>query len=78
MDLSWISYVLLALVLGFFLFVLIKGIINKYQGKGGNCCCSSSKGKKLVKQFHKLKKQEAKCPYCQNGESHLNKGDALD
>lgn len=78
MDLSWISYVLLALVLGFFLFVLIKGIINKYQGKGGTCCCASSKGKKLVKQFHKLKKQEAKCPYCQNGESHLNKGDALD
>ena len=77
MDLSWISYVLLALVLGFFLFVLIKGIINKYQGKGG-CCCSSSKGKKLVKQFHKLKKKEGPCPYCHNGESHLNSGDALD
>lgn len=76
MDLSWISYVLLSLILAFFLFVLIKGIINKLQGKGGSCGCSSSKGKKLVKQFHKMKKREAKCPYCQHGESHLNPGDA--
>ena len=65
-SLSWISYLLLAIVLGFFVFIVILGIVNRIRGKRPSCGCDD-KGKALLKAYRKSQKNDCPCCQKQNG-----------
>lgn len=64
-SLTWISYVLLALILGFFVAILIIGIVNRIRGKRPSCACGD-KGKALLKAYRKSQRKGCCCQK-QNG-----------
>lgn len=59
-SLTWLAYVFAGAVLLVFFALLVYKAVSALRGKRGGCCCGS-KGKKLVKEFHKLKRKECCC-----------------
>lgn len=59
-SLTWLAYVFAGAVLLAFLVLLVYKAVSALRGKRGGCCCGS-KGKRLVKEFHKLKHKECCC-----------------
>ena len=59
-SLTWIAYLFAGAVLLAFFALLVYKAVSSLRGKKTGCCCGS-KGKKLVKKFHKLKHKECCC-----------------
>ena len=59
-SLTWIAYLFAGAVLLAFFALLVYKAVSALRGKKTGCCCGS-KGKKLVKDFHKLKRKECCC-----------------
>ena len=56
-SLTWLAYVFAGAVLLAFFVLLVYKAVSALRGKRGRCCCGS-KGKKLVKEFRKMKRME--------------------
>lgn len=63
-SLTWLAYVFAGAVLLAFFALLVYKAVSALRGKKAGCCCGS-KGKKLVKEFRKMKRTEKEgCCHC--------------